>query len=369
VSDEPLFRRLPLSAISDLRLRYSFGAASRYPTSRMQDGLIGSSNVIIDNQSQNIFQRSILANPDVGPERTRESEYGADATIGSVVTVGLTWYTRRTNDQLDQLTVPTGFLSQWANVGDLAAHGFEATVTANMFQTRAVAFDVTATYAYNTNKVLSLGSASPTKNINGSLAVGYPLGSSFGQTIVSVADSNGDGIIKNIQEITLSPVHYLGTFFAPNMYTLTPALSLFDARVRVSALFDRQTGGVQRDVFSPGCGRQGLCVAQYLTSTPLLEQARLLGVTPGTSIVSSNFTRWRELSVTTDLPSVLVQSLHVSRATASAHVRNLVLWTNFKGPDPESVPGLGVSGLSTSNNGAIGIPQARSWALRIDVTP
>jgi len=285
--------------------------------------------------------------------------------------VGLTWYSRRTNDQLAMLTVPYGYLSQWGNVGDLAAHGFEATLGGTLLTTRLFNLDLNASYAYNTNRVVSLGSATGRQSVFGSLVVGYPLDASFGQTIQTFADSNADGIITG-DEVTYTPVHFLGVFHAPRVYTVTPAVSLFGALVRVSALFDREMGGKQLDPYLTNCGQMGLCLDSYVKSTPLARQARVVALDhfcQGCVLVPSDFTRWRELSITSQLPTSWRQRLSLSNASVSFQVRNLMLWTDYTGPDPESVPGLGTVGQRSAQNGASGIPQPRSWTLRFDVSP
>lgn len=371
VSDEPIVQRLHIPGLSELRLRYSYGAASRYPTSTMKLGIVNANNATINGQAWNIFVRNLLSDPLVRPERTHESEWGADVTVASGVQLGLTWFNRRTDDQLNVLTVPYGFLPEWANVGDVAAHGFEASLSAKVLETRQLSVELNASYAYNTNKLLSLGSASEYKFLYGSQVVGYPLDASFGQTILSVADTAGGGAdsIAAYREITMSPVHYLGTFYAPNVYTITPVVALLGGHVRISSSFDRQSGGVQRDTYAEQCSFYGLCLSSLVKTTSLMDQARILRGDAGPSIVSSDFTRWRELSVTSELPLSWRQKLWLSRASVSLQVRNLMLWTNYHGPDPESVPGLGTVGSGSATIGATGIPQTRSWALRFDVSP
>jgi len=290
--------------------------------------------------------------------------------MASNVRIDLTWYSRRTHDQLNIITVPYGFLPNWANVGDETARGFEATLGARLFNSRRASLDVNASYARNTNTLTSLGSATGYTSTYGSLVVGYPIDASFGRTIASVSDTvGGADSIAVPNEVTLTPVHYLGTLYAPNVYTVTPVMTLFGGQIHVSALFDRQTGGVQRDVFRQTCGFTGLCIAPYLKSTPLLEQATFLYGDQGPFIVSSDFTRWRELAITGELPTMLRQRLFVSHASVSFQVRNLMLWTNYKGPDPESIPGLGTTGTGSAYAGGTGIPQARSWTIRFDLTP
>lgn len=371
VTDEPWLKDRHLPGLDELRLRYSFGAASRYPTSSYKNGQVNPGVATIGGTDVQFFDRTKLANPLIRPERTRESEYGADLTIARNVQLGLTWYRRRVTDQINQLTVPFGFLQQWANVGDLAAHGFEATMNAKVLESNRLAVELNAAYSHTTNKVLSLGSATGFMYPFGSLVVGYPLDASFGTTVVSVADTSGGHADQMIgyDEVTVSPVHYLGVFAAPNVYTLTPVVSLFGARIRVSSLFDRQTGGVQLDPFIANCGVTGLCIAPYLKSTPLMEQAQFLGVATGATVVSSDFTRWRELTIAADVPRAVREKLGLSRASVSVQGRNLLLWTRYKGTDPESIPGFESQGVRSAQSGGVGIPQGRSWALRFDLSP
>jgi len=370
LSEEPLFRRLRLPGLDEVRLRYSYGAASRYPTSEFKYGSQGYGQVTIDGQSQSVVIRSVLANPLIRPERTHESEWGADITIATNTQLGLTWYRRRTNDQLQTLTVPSGFDRYWANVGDVEAHGVDVTLSTRVFETRGMSLSINATYAYNKNKLLSLGSATGRSGVFGSILAGLPLDASYGTSIASVIDSVGgqDGIIEP-SEVTLTEPHYLGVFYAPTVYTASPVLSLFGSRIRISSVFDRQSGGVQYNPYGFGCGYGGTCIAQYLTSTPLMEQANLLGVAKSSWLSSSDFTRWREASVTGDIPTAIRQKMGLSRASVSLQCRNLMLWTKYNGPDPESVPGLGISGYNSAYQGATGIPQARSWTVRFDLSP
>jgi len=372
LSDEPLFRRLPIPGVNEVRLRYSYGAASKYPLSFHKYGSVYYSTANINGQPVPIVNRDLLSNTLIRPERTRESEWGADINVASNVQIGLTWYHRRTDDEIGFLTVPTGFDRQWANIGDVAAHGFEGTVDVKVLETRRADLNITGTYSFNTNKLLSLGANTGRINRYGSIAAGYPLESAVGTSIVSFADTAGgraDGIIESSEVTVSSTPHLLGVLYPPKTYTVTPVLGLFGSRIRVSSEFDRQAGGLVIAAVGPGCGTDGSCIAQYLKSTPLATQANLLGLADASYLASSDFTRWREVSVTTDLSSWATRKIGLSRASVSLQGRNLKLWTKYKGPDPESVPGLGVRGYDASAHDAGGIPQPRTWAIRFDIAP
>jgi len=370
-SEEPFMQWLKTAKLGDLHLRYSYGVASRYPNSAEKYGYIQARQSVLDGQPVNVFDRTELANPLIRPERTGEMEYGGDFRVATNTSVELTWFHRRTTDQLGMLSGPYGYLPGWANLGNVAAHGFEATVNTVLLTTRKATLDLSATYAHNTNKLLSLGGAKEIKNWFGSVVAGYPLDASFGQTVASIADTahgGPDGIIES-QEVTMSPIHFLGVVIPPNVLTLSPRLSLFSGYVRLSTMFVRQTGGVQLDRFGLNCPSSALCVAPFLKSTPLQEQAKFVSETAGDFIVSSDLTRWQELSLTMEVPQRFREKVWLSHASMTLQVRDLALWTKYKGVDPESVPGLGTTGAFSAQNSGFGIPQPRSWGLRFDITP
>jgi len=152
--------------------------------------------------------------------------------------------------------------------------------------------------------------------------------------------------------------------------TLTPRLSIFGGRARLSAVFDRETGFTVNNNDRQNCASALTCIDAFLRSTPILLQAQLwnpYGNNP-VAMQSGDFTRWRELNVTVDLPTRLlrIDALHLafSHASISLQGRNLMLWTRFSGTDPESQPGAGQYGPDRS-----GIPQNRSWGFRFDLTP
>jgi len=372
VSDEPFLAPLHQHGLDELRVRYSFGAASRYPNSAMKLGTLSVQNLPIEGTTKATFARLSLANPLLKPERTKENEYGMDATLARIFRVGLTWWNRRTNDLLQEVGAPAYFLQGVQNVGDLSAHGFESTLGVNVLQSNRVSIDLSFTYENTSNKVLSVGAGSEDQSYYGSVVVGYPLNASFGTTTIGYVDSLGggpDGYITDYTEVLSSPVHYLGLVVAPRTYTFTPTVALFGARVRVSSLFDGQAGGIQFDLFRQGCINTYTCLSGFLKSTPLLQQAINQQNNQGDFVLSSDFTRWRELNVTADLPSSWRRPLRLSRASASFQVRNLALWTHFKSPDPESVPGFGTIAVGGGGNGASGIPDPRAWTLRFDISP
>jgi len=365
-SDEPFLKNIP--GLRELRFRASYGAASRYPTSGMKLGVQQGYLSLVDGNDETVFDRSQLGNPALRPERTRETEYGADATLwGSAVQVGLTWYRRRTVDQLLLIQNALGLPPQYGNLGLVTAHGFEVTANANLITTSAVRADLGFTYAFHTDKVLSLGSAPDSRGNYGGYAVGYPLASEFGFPIVGVADTVGggpDGIIFSNEFIRDSVNRFLGVTLPPRTYTFTPSIAFWGGYVRVSTTVDRETGFVL--LGSRASGYSGnLCLAAYERDAPVMAQAQCYMNTPTTP---GDFTRWRELTATFTIPSRFLRldllHLQFSQASFSVQGRNLRLWSQYAGSDPESriAP-------ATIDPSAGGIPQSRTWSVRFDITP
>jgi len=334
----------------------------------MKLGEVGDGQVIIAGQTQTIFERGTLANPLLRPERTREAEYGADATfLSGAITTQLTWYRRRTDDLLQIRSHPQGLPDEWGNVGDVSAHGFEATVGTRLIENKFVRAGFNFTYGVNTDKLLSLGDeAANPFNAYDVYRVGYPLGAIFIRPILEVADTVGggpDGIVFPQEVIHDSVSRFIGVTISPKTFSLTPTISLFGDRLRFSTEFDRQIGFVIQNYANVN----GFGLATLVKTTPLLEQAKYME--SSNLYERGDFTRWRELSLSTDLPQRLLRAVFLSRGAVNFQVRNLAMWTRYSGSDPESTPGGGLVGSHGIVRGTTGIPLARAWNISFDVTP
>ena len=364
-SEEPFLRNLP--GVSELRFRAAYGAASRYPTSAMKLGVVSSASTLVDGSQVTIFTREALANPKIRPERSRETEAGADFTLLSRINVGLTLFERKTMDLLEAIQNPSGLKPQWGNVASIKAHGFEATAHATVLDRKAIRADLSFSYAFNTTRVLSLGDALDSRIGVGGYAVGYPLGAAFGQPIIGVADTVGgvaDGIILPQEVIRSSTRDFLGVTIPPRTFTLVPSVALLNGHLRMSTLFDRQTGFVVYDFYRSACRDNATCLGPFLTSTPPLEQARYVGGSQEDFIQPGDFVRWREMTISADIPERWLRIVHMSHGSVSLQGRNLALWTTSSKSDPESRSGTGLLYPSWGT-----APQAGGWSFRFDVTP
>ena len=128
-----------------------------------------------------------LSNPNLGPERNRETELGADlGFLNQKVDLGFTWYNKRSSDVI--LAVPVssaekGAPFQFENGASITNKGVEITLNARPVTNSTVAWDIGLQYGRNRGRVNSLLGAQFISFFNegftgaaGSATVGYAPG-------------------------------------------------------------------------------------------------------------------------------------------------------------------------------------------------
>ena len=150
---------------------------------------------------------------------------------------------------------------------------------------------------------------------------------------------------------------------------ITPAVDLFDRRLRVTAQFDHR-GDVRKfnNTERGRCQARANCRGLNDRAAPLQEQANALATVIDNVFTGyfedGAFTRWRELSVAYNVPTRLVRAARASRATFVVTGRNLGVWTRYTGLDPEN---------STAVDDARGgedfqtQPPLRYWTVRLNL--
>lgn len=363
ISEEPFLPRLAM--LNELRLRYAFGASGQQPQPSWAQPGYGVNPDIQDGTQTTVIGLNALGNTDLRPERVREHEFGFDAVaLQHRLELGATWFRRRTVDQIVSLTLPPGLGSIFTNLGLTTQRGFEADLTVHVLDAPMVSWDVMIQHGSHSTKLVDLGGAVPQYISQGGYAEGHPLGARFVPEILGFDDSNEDGIIS-ASEVQLSEPRFAGESTPPRSQTFSTVMGLLDRRIRLSALFERRSGFTQVDVLRATQCRSGLCRAAVDPNMPLAEQAEVAALAGGHTFVEpGDFTRFRELTVSIDLPTRWLTPTKLGSATLTLSGRNLALWSDFDGPDPESA----FVGLWNAAAGgtAEGIPQSRSWTLRLD---
>jgi TonB-linked SusC/RagA family outer membrane protein len=377
ISDESSGPRIPL--LRSLRLRAAYGQSGVQPGP--VDALASESlfPAFVDNASVNGAGLGAIGNRNLKPERQREFEFGADAeALDGRLSMALTAYDKRSTDALVSVPLPSSFGggTQWANVGSVRNRGFEGTLTARILDGQALHWDITLNGSVNDNKVLAVApDVDAIYGIEGpSIVKGYPLWGYFVYPITGYGDSDGDGIIEADEVTVGNEKAYRGRSYPHTQLSAISAVRLLRGKLGINATLTRSGG------FRLYNGAMGItcffdaCAATAVPGAPLRLQAaavafktpQLLQTFDG-FIEDASFTRLREVAVSYTLPAPLVRRLAASGATITLAGRNLALWTNYSGPDPEVQSQFG----GPSDGPALdlgGIPSPQYWLLRVSVT-
>ena len=179
VSDEDFWSE----SFGSLKLRAAWGQSGRAP---------GTFDAVrtwnaIGYGGQPTYLPANLGNPDLGPERTSETEVGFDwSGLDNRLSAEFTYYRQHTTDALFNVRHPLseGFASsQQENVGELENKGIEGSLRATLYDSETWGFDLGASFYTNKSKVLSLGGAPPFSGGGSWIEEGYPITLIRGVTI------------------------------------------------------------------------------------------------------------------------------------------------------------------------------------------
>ncbi len=393
-SDESFFPKW--SWMNSFRLRSAFGANGVQPgaTSALQTFSAATTSLSKVGTTTATDQSGLLAanpgNANLKPETSEEFEGGFETDlVNRRLHVDYTFYDKTTSNALISVpiaaSVAAPVTSLLQNVGSTRNWGHELQVNAQVVDRQSFGYDVTISASHNSNKWLELG-IDPTTGleriIGAGLATeqrqGYPLNAQWYRAY-HFADLNHDGVIQR-NEITVDTALFnTGYDFPRDIVSIQNGIDLFHRKLRISALFDYRGGGNTKDGtngFDCTSAPQG-CQEDMDPTAPLWMQARAVaatlgalnnGVTTKTTLgyyVSDQFWRWRELSVTWQLPQRLLRMTRGGPgSTLVFGARNLHLWTKFTGLDPESNYGVGTAETQNEFNTA---PQPTYLTARLNL--
>ena len=317
-----------------------------------------------------------LGNANLRPEYSGEFETGFDATLfGERTSLELTYYNKTTRDAIIRRTVAgsiAGVADNFENIGSIRNEGFELSFNQRLLDRRWAGLDLNVTGSTNRNRILSIGGVAPIFTGNRSTQwnrVGYPLFSMW-QRRYTFADANGDGIIAPA-ELSLSPdTSFIGPSFPTRELAVSPRLELFGRKLAVSAQFDYKGGMMKlNNTLRHQCQGGQACRGLYDRTAPLAMQAAALaanqfGVFSGI-MENGDFTRFRELAVSYQLPDRLTTRLRASRLALVLTGRNLAVWTPYSGVDPEASVG---NGDQRGNEEFFSTPPLRYFTGRLNVS-
>ncbi len=406
VSDEPWFK-VPFvsNSLDEFRLRAAYGESGKAPNT------YSSIKTYIPTAGPNdapAVTPNSTGNPDLGPERGKEIELGFDASaLQDRLGMEFTYYNKKTADAiLDQIIAPSSGQSgvRPINVGGILNSGIELMVRGTPWRSERMNLDLSASISTNNNEVTDIGIPGQYFVSAGTFLrhqEGYPAFGWFEQRVVSTtfnrttgvasavmcADTlpggkeggparlcaGADGVYGNGDD---APDVYLGRSVPPTEMSFTGTITLFN-RFRIFSMMDVKNGHKKMDGNTRvRCGIFGRCPENFASVDPAQFAASVDSIRTAQAqsnsnlvdflITKSNFAKWREFTVSYDVPESIVRRARASRLTVSLSGRNLKTWTSYQGFEPEAMFLGGARGGNASWEQTT-LPQLTSWMLTFNL--
>ncbi len=312
---------------------------------------------IVGDDDQPGFSPNDIGNSEVGPERTRELEFGFDASLlAGRVGLEATYYSATTTDALVPVTYPPseGFLlTRTENIGELANEGLELSANLGVLRTDAFDWRVRANASFMDSEVIDLDgnplcSESPGDpnctelpadvytGLNSYVREGYAFPAYFGKKI-----TNPDELAAPIVETD----QFIGNVYPNRLYGFGTTLTLFN-NLTLDALAEYQGGFVVQNYTGYQNARRGAwhpCfdfqeallnggdISQY-TALTRAQCAIGTGFDVNFWTTPGDFLKLRQVALTFEVPERFVTFGNSASITLAG--RNLLTWTDYAG-DPE----------------------------------
>ncbi len=207
MSDEDYFPK----QLGTLKLRAAYGQAGRAPGAF--DAL--RTYLPVGWGSSPAFRTNSVGDPNLGPERSKETELGFDATtLEGRISMDFTYYHTMTDDALLPVRqIPSlGFLSsQLENVGTLEKHGVEIATNGDVFRSEPVTWNLGLNLAFNESHAVTLGGAPPFQLANyGWIYPGKPVADMRGRWVSNPNDIAAPIIVQDHEYGPSAPTHVFG---------------------------------------------------------------------------------------------------------------------------------------------------------------
>ncbi|HEX5831390.1 MAG TPA: TonB-dependent receptor, partial [Gemmatimonadaceae bacterium] len=375
LSDESFFPQV--GWLDQLRLRSAYGASGVQPgtTDAVQFYSATTTTIAGSDASGLVFQA--LGNRVLKPERSTEFEAGIDGTFWqNRLTAELTYYNKLSEDALVSRVLPGSLgvgttnanSTRFENLGKVKNYGWEALLNAQLLQRAAFGWDVTLNASTNKNQLVTLGVPEIVGTYNRQVP-GYPL-SGYWQRPFTYADANNDGLIAPSEVQVGADPEFVGYEQPRTELAFTNGFDFFNRSLRLTALFDYKGGHKLLNLTERyRCLSFNNCVGLADPDASLFEQARAVAARTGTTrteagyIEDGDYIRFREISLTYTMPEQWVRRyLRTQRFSATLAARNLALWTDYTGVDPEMNAGQG-----DVQNEFLTQPPQRYLSLRLNV--
>lgn len=310
-----------------------------------------------------------LVNKDLQAEKTKSFDLSLSAQLFKKFTWGVNYYSRRTEQALLDVPIPSsnGFTILKRNIGILENNGIEAHTNINVLETNNWHLDLSASIAYNKNKVISLYYADAIYTNDESIVPDYEVGKAYdiiyGAKSLGINPLTGYPVFitpkgeKQASEVlNREDVVALGHSTPP--YSGSLGLNLSYKSIELNMSFYYVLGGINRFNYSyvrdkdniiknavagqtrkmwfnPGDEDKIYHTPYYSSST---AEDNLVLYPSSHTVGKSDYFRLSILSLRYRLPHVWLKKFFpvVRYATVALQGSNLFNWTYYSESDPES---------------------------------
>jgi TonB-linked SusC/RagA family outer membrane protein len=366
-----------MSWMSNLRLRSAWGTSGLRPDFRDAVTLYAPTTVAAGGGDVPGVTLNSTGNDQLKPERSTEVELGLDAAfLDDRVGIEFTFFDKRSKDALISRRLPPSLgltATVYDNLGRVQNKGTELTARFNVLRTEAVDLNLGFSNTSLSNKVLEIGEGVEDIVLNRGLqrhTEGYPAGAFF-QKPITWNDADGNGLLTIAEVAVGADDQYFGTPLPKWQRSVFMDVNLF-GWVTVSTLVEGRGGNVtgnESERFRCGARSNRGCEAVASPYATLQEQAAHIGSryygSKALYIEKADFWKWRELSVAFEMPDQVVSLVPRAeglRLTLAG--RNLAVFTDYTGLDPETVEGGGNANFSQSEFNTQ--PPVRYLTFRLD---
>jgi iron complex outermembrane receptor protein len=363
--------------ISDLKLRVSYGVAGNQDIGNLaaiSTLSASSSGYMIGGQRVTIVVPTQYANPDLKWESTAQFDAGLNFGLFNNRLHGdFDVYRKRTTDLLLSVPVPSpsAIGTEIANVGSVENKGFEIELGATVIQRHDFSWNISGNFSRNINTVLSLSNSqykSPNiqvAHVQGTISGGYaelimpgqPLGTFYGPKYLGL-DPNGHELYSSTSQI-LGNAQPKFTYAFSNTFNYKQWSLNFNFRgLYGDKIYDNTANQFSYKIDMPGQN----ALATVLADGVALNQTKNYSsrwIESGSFLRLDNAT----LGYNVKLNSKTLSNLHIF-----VNGQNLLLFTPYKGLDPEVNSNVTSSGAAPLGIDYLGYPRARTVSLGANVT-
>ena len=361
VNEEPFWH---VGFLNTLKLRAAYGESGRAPAAFTA---LRTYSPVQGPNGTNAFTAGSYGNLNLKPERGKEVEAGFESQLFERLSLDFTYYNKHTFDEIvaQPLAPSSGFFgTQFQNLGRVDNHGFELQGTLQVLDARRLGWEIVGNFSTAHNKIVSLGGLPSLVTTTGqSNVVGNPILSYFSKRVISATQDPTTGAVTDVLcdggpgkpgiACASAPFVFIGSPTPTHTGSIANTVTVF-SRLRLYALVDWRGGNKLRNANEllrcTGILGKGLC---DLNINPQKYSAARVAEASVTNafgfnaqdqyIQDASFVKLREVSATYTLRDGLLPGIkHTSFSLAA---RELRLWTNYRGPDPE---------VSTANASSIG---------------